>query len=244
MKKILCYIASFTNHSEFYKVLETVLSYKKYKLDVIIYTTDPVNPIYLLNNVKVITYDKSIKENLVTEHRKHIPISINDYDLFLYLENDIIINESTLDTFIEENSLLDDNTTVGFIRYEDCNNKKYLNEFMPGCTHNHLPTFKTINNKLYFTLNNVHQGCYLLEQRHLKKFISNNQFTLNLGPGLEAAASNFYKSNLWPGLPNTLEKVYPVDKLEQLLIHHASNKHTKTNTGFLTFDQLLDIIPK
>jgi len=244
MKKILCYIASFTNHSEFYKVLETVLSYKKYKLDVIIYTTEPVQFNYLLNNVKVITYDKSIKENLVTEHRKHIPISINDYDLFLYLENDIIINESTLDTFIEENSLLDDNTTVGFIRYEDCNNKKYLNEFMPGCTHNHLPTFKTINNKLYFTLNNVHQGCYLLEQRHLKKFISNNQFTLNLGPGLEASASNFYKSNLWPGLPNTLEKVYPVDKLEQLLIHHASNKHTKTNTGFLTFDQLLDIIPK
>jgi hypothetical protein len=72
MKKILCYIASFTNHSEFYKVLETVLSYKKYKLDVIIYTTEPVNPIYLLNNVKVITYDKSIKENLVTEHRKHM----------------------------------------------------------------------------------------------------------------------------------------------------------------------------
>ena len=78
----------------------------------------------------------------------------------------------------------------------------------------------------------------------LKKFISNDQFTLNLGPGLEAAASNFYKSSQWPGLPNSLEKVYPVDKLEHLLIHHASNKHTKTNTEFLTFDQLLNIMPK
>ena len=244
MKNILCYIASFTNHSDFYKVLETVQSYKKYKVDIIIYTTEPIYPNHLTDNVKVFNYDKSIKENLVTQHRSHILTSINDYDLFLYLENDIIINESTIDTFIEENSILDDNTTVGFIRYEDCNGKKYLNEFMPGCTHNHLPKFKNINDKTYFTLCNVHQGCYLLEQRHLKKFISNNQFTLNLGPGLEAAASNFYKSDLWPGLPNALEKVYPVNKLEQLLIHHASNKHTKTNTGFLTFDQLLDIMPK
>ena len=56
MKKILCYIASFTNHSEFYRVLDTVLSYKKYKLDIIIYTTEPVNPIYLLNNVCLLIF--------------------------------------------------------------------------------------------------------------------------------------------------------------------------------------------
>ena len=45
--------------------------------------------VMILNKGNLI-HDKSIKENLVTEHRKHIPISINDYDLFLYLENDII----------------------------------------------------------------------------------------------------------------------------------------------------------
>lgn len=236
MKKILCFIASYSNIKEFYKVLDTINSYKNYELDIIIYTTENIEDKYLSDNVKVKMYPKTIGHNLVLEHRSDIIPNLEKYDLFLYLENDILIKEETINTFVRENKYLPDDTSIGFIRYEEYDGKRYLNEFMPNSGHNHLPKYTNLNDRVYFSLDNVHQGCWLLEKRNLQTLLApdKKQFNLDLGPGLEAGASNFYRAGAWPGLPNSICKVYPIDCIDDLFIHHASNKHTQTNRGFMT----------
>lgn len=235
-KKILCFIASYHNIEEFYRVLHTTLSYQNYDVDIIVYTTEAVNPEYLKSNVSVKYYSKEIGHYLTCLHRYDILPNIEKYDMFLYLENDIVINEATINTFVHENYLLPSDHSIGFIRYEECNSKRYLNEFMPNSSHNHLPKYKILNNRKYFYTENVHQGCWLLEKRNLLQLVKHDplRFDLNFVNNLEAAASNFYRSDMWPGLPNSINKVYPIDCIDQLFIHHASNKHTQTNRGFMT----------
>ncbi len=135
-----------------------------------------------------------------------------------------------------------DDTVIGLLRYELIAGKKRLVEWSKHSnTHSAVPFLVLVNNRLYFTGENVHQASFIIEARNLKQIVKDNQFVFNWidcgdnANSNENATTNLYRGK-WPGSPQGLIKVYPVTDLDRLLIHHMPNKYA--NDGFTDFEEL------
>ena len=234
MNKILTFIPSYgTNNSDYLKlILKELNSIDTHKIDIILYTTEDYD--FIGSDIDVRKYNRDIKLGLTHEYKSDLLKNIDNYDLFLYLEDDILFTHENLITFENENKYLPDNYVIGLIRYEEHNGKKYLNEMCKNSgQHSAIPVVGQTGGRYYFSIENVHQGSFILERRNIKKLMSDNKFIINFGESLEDAASNFYKGK-WPGSFNGLNKIYPSDSIDNLMIHHLPNKHSKWESLNLT----------
>lgn len=238
--KIKCYIPSYSCPEYFYKVVNTFASYH-HDVTFILYVASDVDPKRLpQNKCDIRKFDPSIGHGLVHQYYDDIKKDIDNYDIFIYSEDDIEILPETFDLFLKLNRELDDEHVVGFMRYEIYEGRYYMNEFQPGTPHSIAPQPQKINNKWYVSYQNVHQGCFILEKRNLKKLLSNPEFVSgwpNNKVMLEDAATNVYKST-WPGTPNGLQRVCPVNEVKNLIIHHLSDRHTKISRNYLELNQV------
>jgi hypothetical protein len=240
---ITIYIPSYQSHDYFYQMLNNFLSYEKHDTRIRVYVTKPLDKERVINPkdnlVTFYQFNPDIKCDLVHQYYNHVIEDNGKYELYIYCEDDILIPEKVIDTFLEENKKLPDDAVIGLLRYELYNGSKHLDEFHPHSnSHSIEPQMRQINGRWYFTTENVHQACWTLEQRNLNKVLVDGKFIFDWGDTLEDAASNPYKSNKWPGKPNSLDKLWPVDNLDNLLIHHLSNRYAQTDQRFLTIEQL------
>jgi hypothetical protein len=242
--KILISIANYGDSQLNYlnTIIDEFRSYKRYDITINVHSTVPV----YRKDINLTLYDPSIKTKLVSVHRKEFVNSIEDYDLFLYTENDILIKEETIDTFLKYELLLDINHCLGFIRYEKLPNDEniyitpdvFFNVPKRGMDNNNI----NINNISYFTLQNDHQGCWILSQNKLKNIISNFQFISDTS-NLESGASEIYSKwihgiNGVKGGP--IIKIYTKNKedLDKCLIHHLSDKYCSPSYRMNTYQWL------
>ncbi len=177
-------------------------------------------------NPHVVLHDIKIGQHLVWAHRKRTLDNINNYDAFIYLENDILITQYHLDYYFSLCQEIDQNEYMpGLLRYEECNNEHTLvdlNDYYPGMNFDVI----LLNNKRFFYVKYPHQGLYILTKQQLKKCIDNHSFDVNSvgsckrGFGiLESAATEPLTS---------YKKIIPIDDIKKSYIHHMSNKYIKT----------------
>lgn len=247
--KVLVIISNYSldNVIYLYRVLN---EYDKmnYDIDVLIHTTDRIENTSTFKNIRVFQklYHKDIKAKLTFTNREDFIRYKRDYDLFIYSENDMLITQKNLETFLKYESLLPSNYITGFLRYEvGLDGSFYLTELHP---YSPLIYEKEliINEHRYFTIHNVHQGCFVLTREKLERIsdypefkmlytslITKNGITYGI---LERGASEVF-------LSCGLKKVYPIDEIDNLLIHHLPNKYYSkwyidTNINLLTLDEL------
>jgi|688.fasta_scaffold370675_2 hypothetical protein len=195
--------------------LHTVIAefkkYKKYEVDIKVFTTVPVEENHIL-------YPESITTSLPFMCREEMVNDINNYDLFIYNENDHLITENNIDCFLEVSKDLKPNQVCGFIQYEEIYGAKIL-------VHN--PYYGTLIGKKYdnlFTCTNNHQGCWILLKKDLIEVVKSGNFLVDPHYGtygmLEQGASDPYTSC-------GMEKVFPLDllSLERLMIKHLPVKY-------------------
>lgn len=211
------------------EVLREFRSFQRHAVDITVYTTVPVDAPHKI-------LDGAIGYGLPFACREDMAASINDYDLFLYDENDMLITEENIDAFVECQSTLPPNQICGFYRYELNNGMKLLLDLNPFWG-------KVVQN-IYdhaFTVGNQHQGCWLLTRAQLQHCIDSGNFLVppHVRPYgmLEQGASDPYTNC-------GLEKVLPRELalLEKLQIRHLPLKYTvrdEWKTHGLTFDQLM-----
>lgn len=252
--KIAIYIPSYNLSDYFYKVIKNFMNFKTHEVHIKTYTINPLDLKQTFNKVTIndnnfsITpfhFDASIKQGLAFKYRDHLIEDKDKYDLFVYCEDDILINESVINTFIEENKQLSDEEVIGVLRYEAFIGGKYLTEFDETTAHTHslTPVIKEINNRKYFSTENVHQGCWILERRNLNKILIDNEFVFKwgelskFGEISEDAASNVYGGK-WPGTSKGLNRIIPIDKVDNLLVHHLSNKYIKKCDSIWSINKL------
>lgn len=228
-----------TNNSAYLnQVMEEFSTVTNHDIHFIIYTTEQLS--FKNANVTLKQYPYTVGKALTHKYRNDLLSMIDDYDVFIYLEDDMLVTKENLETFLLENSKLPDNYVVGFLRYEIKNGTRFLNELSKNQgAHSTIPHLMFINKRKYFQISNVHQGSFALEKRNLKRMITNGSYNVPMGTTLEDAASNFYYG-VWPGTPNGLIKVYPADSIDKLLIYHLSEKHTnfKENLNLTTVEEL------
>jgi hypothetical protein len=210
------------------RMIEEFKKYKKYKTDITIYTTVPVEHKHIL-------YSDGIGNYLPFQCRHHMAESVNDFDLFLYNENDHLITEDNIDAFLEHSSRLENNHVSGFIRYEERDGKKILLDPNPGREFiDGIPTLvknRYIND---FSLYNNHQGCWLLDKDKINKVIDSGEFLINSPKQyLYSSETGMDYCPLEQGAsdPYTicgLEKVFPkeIGLLKRLLIFHMPIKYS------------------
>ncbi len=99
----------------------------------------------------------------------------DEYDLFIYSEDDTLITEANIDAFLRASEILPEDRIAGFLRYElDGQGNKYYSTI-----HSHfhwLPQAEEHNGELYGYFTNLHSACYILTKRQLKKAIGSGGY--------------------------------------------------------------------
>ena len=109
-------------------------------------------------------------------HKKVFADRIDQYDLFVYSEDDILITENNLRAFLEVCSILADHEIAGFIRVE----KGSSGDVSYPDVHNHFHwvpnSVKSRSKYTFAAFTNEHAACYVLTQSHLRKALNSGGF--------------------------------------------------------------------
>ena len=210
------------------RVVEEFQRFKKHQVDLVVDTTVEVPYPHRM-------YPASVGAGLTFVCRDDMAASVDDYDLFIYNENDMLITEDNIDAFLEHSGELFDGFVSGFLRYE--------NDPIKGKILTDLNVFwgKQMGRAVSeqdFVPHNVHQGCWVLLRKDLKKVIASKQFLNSPRKNLEDGASDPYS---WCGLTKVMPR--NVTACERLLIHHLPDKYIhrpEWKTGGITLQQLLE----
>ena len=244
--KILSTIACYAGNSNIY--LELVVEELKKISDVVVFSPENIN----IDGIKTEIRSKDLGHGLVFEPRQYILDHIEEYDYFLYNEDDIFISKESLEFAIETNEKLIQHNiqyNVGFLRYELENN---IPEFVDLAPYNsvHLGGngvsdviryVTNIKNEYYFNAWNPHSGNFLLSKEQVKLLHTNNYFSTvpkaTYCGILESGATGFNE---------VIVKYTPVENYKKLMVHHMSNKYifnpVKVSTDLL--DNFFKFIPE
>ena len=155
-------------------------------------------------------------------HKQIFADRVDDYDLFIYSEDDTLIQQRHIDAFLEVTNVLPADRIVGFLRYEeDADGQKYCStmhsfyHWMPGSVESFGPyTFA------YFT--NEHSASYMLTQDQLRRAIASGGFLVPPHHGrydlLCTAATDPYTQC-------GFKKLICISRIEDFLLHHLPNQY-------------------
>lgn len=155
-------------------------------------------------------------------HKKLFAERLEDYDLFIYSEDDTLISWENINCFIQMTRVLPDGHISGFLRYElDSTGVKWYPDFV-GPYH-WLPTsVKKVKEFTVAEFSNVHAACYLLTREQLRKAINSGGYLVEPHQGrydlLCSAATDPYTQC-------GLIKVICISHIAGTLVHHLSNRY-------------------
>ncbi|MBM3835321.1 MAG: hypothetical protein FJ403_19010 [Verrucomicrobia bacterium] len=229
MKALVC----IPNHgAKQLSFLERVLlawdSMTQFRADIILHTTEQLDLSRYAFKSEQILCDPALRFDLAFEHRKVMVERQDQYDLFIYSENDVLITETNLLAFCEATQPLPFPYVVGFVRFERNRKRSEDQELYLPDVHPSVPYFEgrvEIHGRSCLVLRNKHQGCFVLTREQLKWVIQSGHFTGVLPPplrSLEVAATLVY-------LMCGLKKVLPMDYIDSLMIHHMSDKYVNAD---------------
>lgn len=163
-------------------------------------------------------------------HKKIFAKRLEDYDLFIYSEDDILITRENIESFLQLTKVVPEDNICGFLRYElDSTGKKWYPDFR-GPYH-WLP--KSVNKKDQFTVaefSNAHSACYILTRDQLRRAINSGGYLVEPHQGrydlLCSAATDPYTQC-------GLKKVICISHIFDMLVHHLSNRYV----GHLGIDE-------
>lgn len=226
MKTLVC-IANY-GESQLLYLHELLIEYdnmERFQINVVLHTTTKVDLSRYSFAARQILCDPAIGRELAVCHREVMLEAQDDYELFIYSENDTLINEQNLLAFCEATEKLPDPYVVGFIRYERNRERPddlemYLPDAHPSGGRV-LEEQLTINNARYAKLRNRHQGCFVLTRHQLKRAAQSpffNYYNRSDPLNREVGATFVY-------IGCGLQKVIPVDRIDHLMIRHLPDKY-------------------
>jgi hypothetical protein len=201
------------------------------RTDVVLHTTHPLDPALQglrLTNVVVPT---ELGEVIPWLHRRVMAERRNDYDLFVYLDNDILLEAHGLATFLELDAILPEGILGGLLRYEFADGDP-LTRYLPDA-HGDFQVLEGVERhagELFFSICNKFASSFLLTRAHLHRALRSGAFLREPGPHgvygfVESAATDVYTLC-------GLRKVFSLPRLESHLVHHLSNRYANETWGF------------
>jgi len=147
------------------QVVTGLKSFKNYSVNVIVQSNIPLN-IEGVNKVNIITLEDY--QLLPLTCRRVIWEDRDNYDIFLFGENDLLFKEIHLDNHIKYSDILPKNRIPGLLRFEESNKGIYYPDY-------HLDfewdfnSVEIYDNKVFAHFNNTHQATFILTKEQLLK---------------------------------------------------------------------------
>jgi 2-polyprenyl-3-methyl-5-hydroxy-6-metoxy-1,4-benzoquinol methylase len=214
--KILVGIANYGTKNKGF--LDTVLKeYRSmsYRIDIVVLSNIPKE---LGSDVEIrVGLPSKNPWSLPFAHRKLFAERSNDYDLFIYSEDDTLITERHIKAFLDVTRILPEHQIAGFLRYEvDTFGRKYYStvhshfHWVPG-------SVRQIGDHSFARFTNDHSACYLLTRKQLKLAIDSGGYLVEPHDErydlLVSAATDPYTQC-------GLSKVICISNLQDFELHH------------------------
>jgi SAM-dependent methyltransferase len=219
--KILAAICNYGTQQDHY--LEKLLaSYRAMPFDVHI--------VLLSNLAKDFGPDVEVKVGLPTKDPWSLPYShkqlfaerMNEYDLFIYSEDDMLISEVNVRAFVEASQALNEDEIPGFLRTErDSEGNEY---FCDAFEQWHWNPYSVVERggKVFAAFSNEHSAAYIVNREHLRRCIESGGF---LVPPHEDRHDLLCAAATDPYTKCGLKRLVGVSELDQFLVPHLSNKY-------------------
>lgn len=232
MKKLLAVIVNYGDEQLSYlqQVVTELKNFKKYDVTVIVNSNIELDMINDIDHVNIIQLNDY--QLLPSTCKQVIYDNKNEYDLFLFSENDHLWQEHHIDNHLRYSSILPKDRIPGLIQFEkDSNgNRSYCafqdNHFIRGSKE----TYGKLN---FCMLSNIHQASFLVTKEQLNRVIKYNKLyfseisntikTLNYSVKCRVN-TDLYEFSNW-------EKVICISEFDQNLIHHLPNLYVDGTNG-------------
>ncbi len=166
-------------------------------------------------------------------HKQILADRLDDYDLFIYSEDDTLIEQRNIDAFLEMTEVLPSHQIAGFLRYEeDAAGRRYCSTI--HSVFHWLPdSVQSIGPHVFARFTNDHAAAYILTQDQLRRAIASGGFLVAPHQGrydlLCSAATDPYTQC-------GFHKVICISRFDDFLLHHLSNRYV--GSMGLAFDEL------
>jgi 2-polyprenyl-3-methyl-5-hydroxy-6-metoxy-1,4-benzoquinol methylase len=153
-------------------------------------------------------------------HQQVFADRIDEFDLFIYSEDDTLLTERNIQAFLRANEQLPASEVPGFLRYEiEPSGAKYC------CSiHSHyhweVGSFKRVGEHAFAYLTNEHSALYLLTRAQLQHCIDSGGY---LVPPHEGRYDLLCSAATDPYVNCGLRKLIPVSHIDDFLIQHLPN---------------------
>jgi 2-polyprenyl-3-methyl-5-hydroxy-6-metoxy-1,4-benzoquinol methylase len=241
IKKVLVVIASYGTANDKYlaRLIEEYRS-MDFALDIIVVSNKNKS---LAPGVEVIVGlpDKD-PWSLPFAHKPIFARKSNNYDLFIYTEDDILITEKNIRAFIDTTTVQPENEIAGFLRSEIGENGKIYYPDVHGSEHWDPQSVRTRDGYTFAFFTNEHSGCYILTRPQLQRAIDSGGFLVGPHQGRyglpETAATDPYTQC-------SLRKMICISHLEDFTVPHLSRKYVgRLGLAAAEFDRQVESLLK
>lgn len=235
----ICYINNIINETNKYE----------YITDIYIHTNNKVLHESSFNTytngcIKIICHDlTNINPYYLTwKCRNLLKNQKNDYDIFIYIEDDILVPYKAIKYWLKYNEkLIEMNYNLGFVRIEVKNDTEYITDLYGEKLDT---TIKLYNNTYCVNNKNPYCAFWIYNKKEFNRFVNSKYYDINNIPnygireksafGLHSAEINWYKSTLIPIIDNKL--------IDDCKIYHMPNNYVlnkKTLFATINFNEAI-----
>ena len=209
--------------------LEQVVSelklFKKYNVSIIVNSNIPldIEGIDMVNVIELDNYQflPLTCKQVIWDHK-------DDFDVFLFGENDHLFKEHHIDKYLEYTNILPKNRIAGLIQYEENETGKYYPAY-----HAHYDwdynSVEEYEGKKFAHFTNLHQATFILTKQQLHKIGSQYDFTQFFG---QSHYSVKCKVNTDIYQFCGMKKMICISDFEDNLIHHLPNVYINGGDDF------------
>jgi SAM-dependent methyltransferase len=220
-KKALVAIANHGSGNRQY-IEQLLLAYSQMPLD--------LSLVVLSNIPKSFGSDVEVRVGVPTPNPRSLPFAhrtlfrerIEEYDLFIYSEDDTLVRWPTLKAFLEALEILQENEIAGFLRTEQAKDGRV---YFSTC-HSFfrwIPSSVRQRGKyLWAKYSNEHSACFIATKQHIRKAMQSGGFPTETHEGrfdmLCSAATDIYTSC-------GFERLICIDRIADFTLQHLPNKY-------------------
>lgn len=227
MKSILAVLVNYGTEQLNYlqQVVTELKSFKKYNITVVVHSNIPLDEIEGIDQTIVLELDNY--QLLPMTCRQMIDQNADNFDLFIWSENDHLWKEHHVDRYLEYIKILPENRIAGLIQYEEDHTGRYYPAY-----HAHYDwDYKSVEEfggKKFAHFTNVHQASFILTKEQLAKIRAEKDFT-------QFFSNDHYsvkcKTNTDIYQYAGMKKVICISDFEDNLIHHLPNIYINGGPG-------------
>lgn len=226
--KVLVAIANFGAKNDAY-LRRLINEYQSMPFDVHIVVLSNLHK-ELGSEVELVAVDLQGRDSwtLPFAHKEILASRLNDYDLFIYSEDDTLITERNLRAFLDVSAALHEDEIAGFMRFELDQDGELHFPDVHGYFHWDMRSLRSRGQNQFASFTNEHSACFVLTRQQLRKAIESGGFLVGPHQFMYDLACTAATD---PYTQCGFTKLICISRFEDFLIHHIPNKYIEVGLG-------------